>query len=378
MNVLFYLEINFVGLVMLAVMLNNQHKSAGLAADQKMFNYMVITMMVMLVLDSGMWALDGKQFPFSRGINYIVSTAYYFLNVFIPFIWLLYTLVALNMDSFTVGKYKGLIFVPLVINTILIVANLFTHSIFSISEQNQYARGEGFFVPVLLAFFYLLWATAIALKRAVKAGTRFERKKCISIMAFMILPVLAGIVQSFFYGVSLIWICAVLSLLMIFVNFQNRQITTDVLTGLNNRYQFNRYLARTVGNARENVPHSLILIDIDQFKQINDRYGHLNGDKALMIVSDILQKSSADTDAFLSRFGGDEFTIICKTIYVKPLINQIERTIAAFNQSKKETFFLSLSIGRADLKGGTTKDPDDLISRADKDMYQKKQSKQIH
>ena len=194
----------------------------------------------------------------------------------------------------------------------------------------------------------------------------------------MILPVLAGIVQSFFYGVSLIWICAVLSLLMIFVNFQNRQITTDVLTGLNNRYQFNRYLARTVGNARENVQHSLILIDIDQFKQINDRYGHLNGDKALMIVSDILQKSSADTDAFLSRFGGDEFTIICKTICVKPLINQIERTIAAFNQSKKETFFLSLSIGRADLEGGTTKDPDDLISRADKDMYQKKQSKQIH
>ena len=87
MNVLLYLEINFVGLVMLAVMLNNQHKAAGLAADQKMFNYMVITMMAMLVLDSGMWTLDGKQFPFSRDINYIVSTAYYFLNVFIPFIW---------------------------------------------------------------------------------------------------------------------------------------------------------------------------------------------------------------------------------------------------------------------------------------------------
>lgn len=91
---------------------------------------------------------------------------------------------------------------------------------------------------------------------------------------------------------------------MVFVKVQNRQIATDALTGLNNRHQFNRQLARMLRRADRSVGFSLIIIDIDRFKAINDTYGHVCGDGAIIQVAEILKESSKQMDVFLARFGG--------------------------------------------------------------------------
>ena len=262
------------------------------------------------------------------------------------------------------------------VNTVLLFANLKRNLIFYIDVQSGYSRGNLFFLPVILAFSYLILAASISFKNVMKAENKSDQRKYISMITFLILPFAGSIVQLFFYGVSLIWICVVLSLLMIFVNVQNSQISTDALTELNNRHQFDKELWRIASKGEIKKDFSLIIIDVDKFKNINDTYGHICGDRALIRVSDILKKSCKNINVFLARYGGDEFAIICQSQIVQELIEKIEKNIEDFNARKQEVFFLYLSIGFASFSDSRINSADDIITRADDNMYYNKKKKQ--
>lgn len=83
--------------------------------------------------------------------------------------------------------------------------------------------------------------------------------------------------------------------------------TTDVLTGVANRRRLETYLSEA---ARKAEPMSLIMMDIDHFKQVNDRYGHAVGDEVLKHFAQTVQEAIRPED-FLARYGGEEFTVIC-------------------------------------------------------------------
>jgi diguanylate cyclase (GGDEF)-like protein len=85
----------------------------------------------------------------------------------------------------------------------------------------------------------------------------------------------------------------------------------DALTGLSNRRRFDHVLEREWADARSNrQPLSLVMIDIDYFKQYNDLYGHLQGDSCLKMVADLLFAASKRSRDFLARFGGEEFALV--------------------------------------------------------------------
>jgi len=85
----------------------------------------------------------------------------------------------------------------------------------------------------------------------------------------------------------------------------------DALTGLANRRRFDHVMDREWGEAKANgQPLSLVMIDIDYFKQYNDHYGHLRGDTCLKQVADLLFGASKGARDFLARFGGEEFALV--------------------------------------------------------------------
>lgn len=89
-----------------------------------------------------------------------------------------------------------------------------------------------------------------------------------------------------------------------------RSAQTDPLTGLGNRTAFDLAMAREVASAqRHGLPLSLLMIDVDRFKAVNDTYGHLVGDRVLRAVAQTLRSSARDTDQVF-RFGGEEFVMI--------------------------------------------------------------------
>ncbi len=148
---------------------------------------------------------------------------------------------------------------------------------------------------------------------------------------------------------------------------------TDRLTGA-----FNRNHLETVMNielqrvARHGQDLSLIMVDIDHFKSINDNFGHLIGDKVLVKVVDVLKEGLRDTDT-LGRWGGEEFMIICSASSQESAKNVAERlckSIEAQMFSHKKT--VTASFGIATFREGD--DENAIINRADKALYQAKEN----
>jgi len=149
----------------------------------------------------------------------------------------------------------------------------------------------------------------------------------------------------------------------------------DELTGLYNRRQLQAELAQAKLHAdTSGAPFSICLIDIDHFKEINDRNGHLVGDTILKDFSRTARESIRDTD-ILGRYGGDEFLLILPDTAIKGAVMHAERlrVYAHFLDFQKILVQknISLSIGVTEYRSGEK--ITDLISRADSALYQSKQ-----
>jgi diguanylate cyclase (GGDEF)-like protein len=153
--------------------------------------------------------------------------------------------------------------------------------------------------------------------------------------------------------------------------------STDGLTGLINRRQFNARLQAEVSRAqRHHSPLSLALFDIDNFKHINDYYGHPVGDRILKEMGKLLTQSIRESDV-AARYGGEEFALILPETREKEASDLLER----IRQAVSETVFclpdnpitLTVSIGVSDVNLRASKQsPFELIERADTALYEAK------
>jgi diguanylate cyclase (GGDEF)-like protein len=149
--------------------------------------------------------------------------------------------------------------------------------------------------------------------------------------------------------------------------------TKDSLTGLNNRSQFNDILSQKLENCRRyQRPFSLMLLDLDNFKQVNDKFGHKIGDDTLKEFATVLNSSIRATDTVF-RFGGDEFAILIEDPEFKT--NQVvsERIMQFVKQSSlMSKHEVTVSIGYT---LAMSNDCDiEIFSRADKGLYKAKAS----
>lgn len=149
----------------------------------------------------------------------------------------------------------------------------------------------------------------------------------------------------------------------------------DPLTRVFNRRALISYLKNVCAN--KDIPHVLhvLMIDIDDFKVINDNYGHIAGDKILIFISNILKRTLRDGDKIF-RFGGEEFTIILNRNtdeQTEAIASRLLKLISSNNLIYMgEKISVTASIGITNFIKGDT--PDTLISRADKALYISKHS----
>jgi len=151
----------------------------------------------------------------------------------------------------------------------------------------------------------------------------------------------------------------------------------DPLTGLYNRHYFNETITREIKSAeRHGKKLSIIMVDINDFKKINDTYGHLHGDGVLMECAKILMDVSRETD-IVCRFGGDEFIIVTPEVGCDdshPLIARIDETLKEWNENfGSEDYELSFSFGCANFIEGSELHA--IIMEADHMMYRDKKKR---
>ncbi len=158
-----------------------------------------------------------------------------------------------------------------------------------------------------------------------------------------------------------------------------RRATTDALTGLLNRGEGEVRLRRQIDRGGAT---SIMLIDLNGFKQINDQWGHLCGDQVLKVFSRNLEQLVRPSDV-VCRWGGDEFLVFLRNDDViaheraQELCGMLRSTYKIMTLGKIFEVEISASVGVAQAREGES--VDDLLARADNDMYRKKRrNKEVH
>jgi diguanylate cyclase (GGDEF)-like protein len=148
--------------------------------------------------------------------------------------------------------------------------------------------------------------------------------------------------------------------------------TTDSLTGvLNRRYFFERAQTELERAVRYGSSMSLLILDIDHFKQVNDRFGHQTGDSVLRQLAELAGTSIRSTD-LLGRYGGEEFIMLLPETDMESARAVAERMRKEIEEHRfvhdQDSIQITVSVGVSSLNNPDTK-LDDLISRADRSLY---------
>ena len=152
---------------------------------------------------------------------------------------------------------------------------------------------------------------------------------------------------------------------------------TDELTGLYNRRRFfvltEQYLKVAIRTKKRSL---LLYIDMDELKLINDHYGHNEGDRALIDLSNILKKTFRESD-IIARIGGDEFVVLLESTAENDeiLITRLSENIKDHHAKQTRSYKLSISVGVAQFDPENPISIDDLLSKADALMYAQKRKR---
>lgn len=377
MNSLYlYIESNGLFILLLLVLLMNLGHSSAKIMDEKLFQLSVILNILVLVADTGCWICDGRVFMGEVLVNKLVYCAYYITTAMFVFVWGLYATYKLQKSWGIVKSNIFLLIIPLLVAIFLSIQSFWNECLYSFDINGVYHRGELFAVHTTILWFYLM-ISLVSVIMVLFSDKRDElMRECVAIIISVVIPVIGGIFQTAYYGFNMAWTGSSISLVIMFIGIQGRQISIDALTGVHNRGSFEKYLRENVEKQVKDNKLYLIMIDIDKFKQINDKYGHVAGDRALVETAKALLGVSQITKKdFIARYGGDEFAIVCYRKSEKQLdklIYAMEEECARTLTKEKLGFDMTFSVGYAEYSKETYVTVEKFIDAADVKMYENK------
>ena len=150
--------------------------------------------------------------------------------------------------------------------------------------------------------------------------------------------------------------------------------TTDKLTGCQNRHSLMEFSGKFISQAiRHRYPVSMLVIDLDHFKAVNDNHGHATGDVVLALTGELLNKSFRDGD-LVSRYGGEEFVVLMTHCNGHDACNKAEEVRLAIEALKPSDLPITTSIGVTSLEAGVERDFEDLFHAGNEEVYKAKEN----
>ncbi len=249
-----------------------------------------------------------------RSSKYIFLYKIIMVLAFILINTITYILLSMN-DCGKFSKNK-LLAIPLIINIIINIATYWTGWIFYIDTQGQYHRGDYFFIQLAInMFYYILLIIAIFIN-----NDDYDNDDIIFLSSIFTLPVIAIIIQITFPKYYLIWVTAALSLMLYYIFLRELQFKFDLTSGIKNRRAFTNRMLQ-LNKSKKNT--TIVVLDLNDLKKINDSKGHDEGDEIIHKSAKILQESF-DNVGTPYRIGGDEFSVLC----VNSSEEQVETVLA--------------------------------------------------
>lgn len=351
-------------------------KFRNAAAEDRIFSGLIWATQIFSISDFLAWVANGRIFFGSVFMNYLANIIYISVPPVFSFMWCDYILCKTKgkrLYSVPHGRY----YVALLIAVVLLVFTTpLTGFAFTVDQFNNYHRAIGAYICPSICWIFLLGITLSTYLSAKKNKRVFDHDSLNMVLSLIIPIIVCLIIQSLFYGVVLTQFGFTFGLLIVLYNNQKNQISLDELTGLNNRRELNKYIEKIL-NADEMQKVCICMLDADHFKQINDKFGHLEGDNALKTLSGILKRACGATknDWFLSRYGGDEFIIVGlnkSPEHIRSMREHIYDELKRVNSNAHSPYTLGLSFGYAEGMVAGKQGILELIDSADEEMYKEK------
>ena len=183
-------------------------------------------------------------------------------------------------------------------------------------------------------------------------------------LIFLIIDIFFSLLDISIFKASLkfIWSAAASLLLFLYLFMVTDEKKIDNLTGLNNRYSFFEYTSE-LSRKKNAESWNFIILDIDNFKSINNVYGYIEGDHALRCFANIITKYTGKPD-FTARYGGDEFIIVTKEDS-GGLINKIKEELIKYNENSKKLYNIEINHGYAKYTPDGSSSIDEVINYID-------------
>ena len=373
MNVMSRISVNLVTASLLGIVLHVAHRRLD---HEDMFNRLFLYacggVLTLLILESLTCILNGEPALWLRWIAKASHVVLFSLPPALTYYWFLFAkVVASNDDTRVLRINKGYL-VPIAINFVVAILSPFFNWTFCIDEGGVYHRGPFFLPCAAISYSYLLMGVVYLAKNREKVP-----KDEFSILFLLsLMPMLGGLYQGLVYGPLTMWGSTACALVAMYLYMQERMIHTDSLTGAWARGSFESSLMRMM-RQDSGEPFGMVYIDIDDFKAINDRFGHVEGDAALKTLVSIVKPHLRKTDA-IARLGGDEFAIFVRVAgpeSLQTVVKKVEKALEEYGHVSEKPYRIQCSIGAEMFRLTSDTDVRSVIQSVDRLMYDRKRGK---
>lgn len=358
------LTANIISILLIGTLYLANRQKTEYDRDMRLLQQMMVTIGTANISDCCVYYLAGSSNIVIKVLVFLSGSGLFLGNVMIGYLWAKFIMVHMNIPFSDIRRniYRTIGLISIV----LLVINIFYPLVFSVSD-GRYQRGFAYIIFLIFAAFYILDSLYLYAKRVKKNG----RLKLFPVHIFLIPVILGVVIQAFFVEIAITWTSIAVSVAGIMAALKNEIIFTDCLTGLYNRVYL-EFLHKRACNKKD-CWVSGIMIDLNGFKQINDNYGHAEGDLALCIVADLLRKSFSEYGV-VTRYAGDEFVIMLNTTddqLIQKIIKSAKKNFVTENEKNDKPYRLSASMGYA-ITNLSNETIDDFMNRIDEQMYQDK------
>ena len=358
------LTANIISILLIGTLYLANRQKAEYDRDMRLLQQIMVTIGIANISDCCVYYLAGSSNIVIKVLVFLSGSGLFLGNVMIGYLWAKFIMVHMNIPFSDIRRniYRTIGLISIV----LLVINIFYPLVFSVSD-GRYQRGFAYIIFLIFAAFYILDSLYLYVKRVKKNGSL----KLFPVHIFLIPVILGVVIQAFFVEISITWTSIAISVAGIMAALKNEIIFTDCLTGLYNRVYL-EFLHKRACNKKD-CWVSGIMIDLNGFKQINDNYGHAEGDLALCIVADLLRKSFSEYGV-VTRYAGDEFVIMLNTTddqLIQKIIKSAKKNFVTENEKNDKPYQLSASMGYA-ITNLSNETIDDFMNRIDEQMYQDK------
>lgn len=301
----FYLSFLAVCLILAWMVFGRVHANIGRELENRAFRRVILIYVIYILVDLA-WVLAAFN---TSGIAAIRFLEYLESGILCLFTFSWFVLAEHYIHGFPMKNRKKapLYAIPLAVT----IGNTAVHCLDAAGLPGTPAESDAslYAINVSVDVFYLLFAFVHTFYMLLQEKRKTQRMRYIVILECIAFPA-AGALLSFFISYVPYIILGILpSIIKILIEMQNANIYTDALTGINNRYRVDEFLEHRWEHCSEQNPLRIYMIDVNKFKSINDTFGHLEGDQALVAVADSLKKAASE-GLVIGRFGGDEFILV--------------------------------------------------------------------